>query len=63
MTGVAVLVRKSVLHLNNQGVKKGNSHRFVVMINWTRTESVLAIPLYACLSGNSLNNSQFLSKV
>ena len=28
MTGVAVLVRKSVLHLNNQGVKKGNSHRF-----------------------------------
>ena len=28
MIGVAVLVRELVLHLNHQGVKKGNSHRF-----------------------------------
>ena len=40
VTGMAVLVRKSILHLNNQGVKKGNSHGFFDTINWTRTGSV-----------------------
>ena len=43
--------------------KKGNSHRFFVMISWTRTGSVWAIPQYGCLSGNSFNDSQFPSNV
>ena len=64
VTGVAIFVSiKSVSHLNNQRIKKGNSHRLFVMINWATTENVLAIPLYTCLSGTSFNNSQFLIKV
>ena len=39
--GVAIFVSiKSVSHLNNQRIKKGNSHRLFVMINWATTENV-----------------------
>ena len=53
VTGVMSFIRtESVLHLNNQGIKKKNSYRFFVMINWTRTRNVWAIPLNASLSVN-----------
>ena len=40
VTGVAIFVSKSVSHLNNQRIKKGNSHILFVMINWATTENV-----------------------
>ena len=37
MAGVAIFVRKSMLHLDDWGVKKGNSYSLLVMIDWTGT--------------------------
>ena len=41
MAGVAIFVSKSILHLDNQGVKKGNNQCLLVMIDWAGTYSKL----------------------
>ena len=40
MAGVAIFVSKSILHLDNQGVK-GNNQCLLVMIDWAGTYSKL----------------------
>ena len=37
MAGVVIFVKKSILHLDNEGVNKRNNYSLLVMIDWTGT--------------------------